>query len=233
MSPGLSAVVFDLDDTLYPERQFVAGGLRAAAEWAAQRVPRPARAIGREMERLAETGGRGRTFDLWLHENGLPGEWAQALVEAYRAHRPRLELFPDAGRALERLRRRVKLGLVTEGDEKSQRAKLAALGLDGVLDAVVILGWDEQERWKPSPEPFARALAALAVPGPEAAYVGDNPAKDFRGARAMGMRTVRVRRPGGMHSGREPAAEADAPEVEVVTLDELEGALGFGPEAIR
>ncbi|MGH2626977.1 MAG: HAD hydrolase-like protein, partial [Anaerolineales bacterium] len=105
-------------------------------------------------------------------------------------------------------------------------------GLANVFGVVVILGWNERDRWKPNPEPLARALAALAVAGPEAAHVGDNPAKDFRGARALGMRTVRIRRPGGLHANREPADEADAPDAEIGNLDELESALGMAPEEI-
>ena len=232
MSPGLRAVVFDLDDTLYPERQFVAGGLIAAAEWAADRVQRAPEGIAREMQRMADTGRQGKTFDLWLEQNRLPPEWRDALIGAYRAHRPRLGMYPDAARALDRLQRRVKLGLVTEGDGQAQRAKVAALGLEEVFQVVVILGREEQGRWKPNPEPFARALAGLDVPGPEAAYVGDNPAKDFRGARALGMRTVRVRRSDGLHAEREPAEEADAPDAEIESLDELEIALGLAPEGV-
>ncbi len=232
MSPGLRAVVFDLDDTLYPERQFVAGGLMAAAEWAADRLQRAPEVIAREMRHGADVGPRGKTFDLWLEENKLPLEWRDRLIEAYRGHRPHLGLYPDAARALDRLRRRVKLGLVTEGDGQAQQAKVAALGLEGSFDVVVILGREEQGHWKPHTEPFVRALAALEVLGLEAGYVGDNPAKDFRGARALGMRTVRVRRSDGLHASREPAEEADAPDTEIENLDELEAALGLTAEEV-
>lgn len=230
MSPGLRAVVFDLDDTLYPERQFVVGGLMAAAAWAADRLPRTPQGIAHEMQHIADTEPPGKTFDLWLERNRLSPEWRDALIEAYQTHPPQLRMYPDAGRAVERLRRRVKLGLVTEGDGQAQRAKLAGLGLGDVFDVIVILGREEQARWKPDPEPFMRALAALGLPGPEAAYVGDNPAKDFRGARSLGMRTVRVRRLGGLHASREPATEADAPDTEIDSLDGLEAALGLASE---
>ncbi|MGH2606972.1 MAG: HAD hydrolase-like protein, partial [Anaerolineales bacterium] len=68
--------------------------------------------------------------------------------------------------------------------------------------------------------------------GAEAAYIGDNPAKDFRGARALGMRTVRVRRSEGLHAEREPAVEADAPDTEIENLDALEAALGLASEEV-
>jgi putative hydrolase of the HAD superfamily len=51
-------------------------------------------------------------------------------------------------------------------------------------------------------------------------YVGDNPAKDFVGARALGWRTIRIRRAAGEHSlvEAQPGYEADQ---EIADLGEL------------
>lgn len=223
----MRAVVFDLDDTLYPEWEFVAGGLRAAAEWASARSGLESHVVESELTALARGGPRGKTFDLWLSQRSLPEAWRTDLVGAYRAHRPHLQMYADARRALERLKRKYKVGLVTEGDAGAQRAKLAALGVEERFGAVVILGREEAALWKPNPEPFRRCLAALGVRPAEAAYVGDNPSKDFRGAREIGMRTVRVRRHGGVYADLEPATEQDAPDVEMEDLDRLEAALGL------
>jgi putative hydrolase of the HAD superfamily len=53
--------------------------------------------------------------------------------------------------------------------------------------------------WKPSPAPYRKMLAALAVPAGDALYVADNPAKDFVAARKAGWWTVQVRRPEGQY----------------------------------
>jgi len=225
MSTGLRAVVFDLDDTLYPEREFVAGGMQAAARWAAGQAGIGVEVVEAELQECAQTGPAGKTFDTWLQRRNLPADWRRELVNAYRTHRPRIRLYADARRALERMGRIYELGLVTEGDSAAQRAKLTALGVESLFRAVVILGRDELGNWKPSPEPFARCLEALGVPAQEAVYVGDNPRKDFRGARQIGMRTVRVRRPGGIYAKLEPASADDAADLELADLDGLEAAL--------
>jgi len=225
MSSGLRAVVFDLDDTLYPEREFVAGGMRAAARWAAAQAGIGVEIVEAELQVSERTGPSGKTFDTWLRRRNLPADWRRDLVHAYRTHRPRIRLFPDAQRALERLGPSYELGLVTEGDSAAQRAKLTALGVESLFRAVVILGRDELGHWKPSPEPFARCLEAMGVLAAEAVYVGDNPRKDFRGARQIGMRTVRVRRPGGIYADLEPASADDAADAELADLDRLEAVL--------
>jgi putative hydrolase of the HAD superfamily len=87
------------------------------------------------------------------------------------------------------------------------------------------LGEDERENWKPSKKPFERVLSTLGVAGGDAAYIGDNPLKDFAGARQLGMKTVRVRRPGGEHSHEEPPEPDYAADIEVAQLTEIEPAL--------
>ncbi len=221
--PALTAVAFDLDDTLYPEREFVRSGYRAVAEWAEGRLGLAAPITLAELESLFEAGIRREIFDLWLEEKGLdPATWVPTMIETYRGHSPRINLFPDAQPLIHWLRaRRVRLGLITEGVRGVQQGKLRALGLDRTFEAVVIGGEDERENWKPSRAPFESWLAEMNLKGEGTWYLGDNPAKDFRGAREAGMHTIRVRRMGGLHASQEPLTQNDAAEVEVRDLSEV------------
>jgi len=45
---------------------------------------------------------------------------------------------------------------------------------------------------KPSPLSFRVACRLLDVPPPATIYVGNDPRKDFAGARAAGLRTIRI-----------------------------------------
>lgn len=198
----LDAVCFDLDDTLYPSRDYVLGGYRAAAAFAEARWGLPADDFYARACRVAaqQEPGRGAVFDAVLEEYGRREETAvRLLVLAYRAHRPVLDLFPDALAVLRALRaRRLKTGLITDGMGSMQRHKIEALGLAGMIDAVVCTDELGREFWKPSPVPFRVALEWLGVEPRRAAYVADNPAKDFAGPNALGMRTFQVcRTPGG------------------------------------
>ncbi|MBI5543559.1 MAG: HAD-IA family hydrolase [Deltaproteobacteria bacterium] len=217
-----SCVLFDLDDTLYPEADFVRSGFDAVSRELARRFGIASAKAREALDQSLARHGRGRTFDLALEQLGLdntPGLVSE-LVRVYRGHCPAIALYPDASRALDRLSARgVRLGLVTDGDPQVQRSKARTLGLERWLTALVFT-WDAgPEHQKPHPSGYERALVALGVAAEGAVYVGDNPAKDFRGARGLGLRTVRVRR--GAHAGLEAAGPEDGADTEVEDLDAL------------
>jgi putative hydrolase of the HAD superfamily len=217
----IKAWIFDLDDTLYPESDYVRSGFRAVGEWAERRLGLSQPIVRSELQSLFDADFRSDSFQWWLADRGLPESLLPEMVQAYRDHSPQVEFFPETSRVLDALKKTFRLGLVTQGRRTAQEAKIRALGLDHWMNAIVILGEEDRAEWKPNREPFYRALAMLSVAGGDAAYVGDNPQKDFRGAREAGLHTVRIRRPGGFHTGDEPATAEDAPDREIHSLDQL------------
>ncbi|NUQ63593.1 MAG: HAD-IA family hydrolase [Pirellulales bacterium] len=226
--PCLRAIVFDLDDTLYPEHQYVQSGIRAVAAWAERQFGMPREHVLEELENKIRTGVRNRTFDGWLAAHRLdPVRWVPEMVRVYREHNPQIALFPELAAMLPRWRRQYRLGLVTDGYLEVQRRKIAACRLADFLDAIVCSDELGRDAWKPSARPFALVLQRLGVAGDEAVYVGDNPAKDFRGAKLLGMGTIRVRRPGGLHSNVEPLSDEDSPHTEVSQWSDVDAALAI------
>ena len=226
-----SAVLLDLDDTLYPEREFARGGFRAAAtlvtEASRLRVPdgSPTRDASATFELLwqrFESGVRGSIFDSVLTELNLPhdAKLIDELVKTYRTHEPQLTLFDDADRLLTLLAPQFGLGLLTDGPAEVQRRKVKALGLTSRIEAIVYSDDFGREHWKPSPIPYLELLRKMHVDPSHAVYVGDNPKKDFIGARRLGLQTVRIRRPNTEHGHLEaqPGFEADH---EIASLDLL------------
>jgi len=227
----LKAIVFDLDDTLYPERQYALSGFAAVADWAEASLGIPKEQGYAELEAYFDNGVRGDTFNRWLEAHGLePDKWMREMVECYRDHSPSLEPYPEAHAVLNSLSGRYRLGLITQGHKPGQQRKLSALGLKDVFEAVVILGEEDRQDWKPSQAPFERLLDQLDLAGSQAAYIGDNPLKDFVGARRLGMLTIWVRRPAGEHvndvpPGPEYLADIDLPDL-MALENALEGATG-------
>jgi len=228
----IQAIVFDLDDTLYPERDYVFSGFRAVATWAEEHLGIPADQGFTELRRLFEDGVRGDTFDRWLESHGLkPDEWVPRMVQVYREDHPHIEAYPEVPGLLQRLRPRYRLGLVSDGHAEVQKRKLTALGLASCFDVLVFSDEWGREAWKPNSRPFEIALERLKVIGSEAVYVADNPTKDFLGARQVGIWTVRLRRLDGLYSHLEPPSPDHAPDVEIESLDGLEAILqGIGEE---
>jgi putative hydrolase of the HAD superfamily len=220
--PRTRAVVFDLDDTLYPESAYVRSGFRAVAQAAARLYGVPAAEAYRELEQLFREGVRGDTFDRWLYVRGITAD-VNELVAAYRSHTPTIEPFEEVPGLLADLRERgFRLGLLSDGEPEIQYGKLDALGLRDAFDATLVSGELGRDAWKPSPRGLATLLERLGVGASEAVYVSDNPAKDFKAARDAGMRSIWVRREGGVYSHLEPQSPEYAPDEVARSLDEIE-----------
>jgi putative hydrolase of the HAD superfamily len=226
-------VLFDLDDTLYPERSFVDGGFRAVGRFLAPHVGRSPATIAHRLGALHERDGRGHLFDTLLAELGHPPDpdLVLAALLAYRTHRPRLRPFPDAVASLDRIRAAgLATGLVTDGLASVQRRKLAALPeIARRLDVTVFTDELDGAHAKPSAVPFRVACRLLATEPAEAVYVANDPRKDFAGARAAGLATIRTGRlpdEGGTRRVRPgDGIDADAVEANLAAVgDRLLGA---------
>jgi len=232
--PKLLAIAFDLDDTLYPEREYALSGFRAVAEWAEVALGLPRRQVYTELQGLFESGARRNSFNRWLEGRGLaPNTWLSEMVNCYRQHVPQLAPFPGVVELLENHYGSYRMAILTQGYAAGQRGKIKALGVEHYFETILILDETEREQWKPSRRAFERLLAELNVGSDEVAYIGDNPEKDFYGARQLGILTVRVRRPGGEHAHKEPIDPSYAPDVQVNEFSALPKALKLEPRLIR
>ena len=190
----VEAVIFDLDDTIYPQAEWLAGAWCAVAEAAVTYGVDPGR-LRRSLHAVAEEGSdRGRVIDRALESLGAGRAPVRPLVAVFRRYRAaRLWPFPGAAESLRFLSSRVTIGLVTDGDPDIQRSKLRALRLDHAFDVVVLSDELGVSRRKPHPAPLIQAAATLGVDRAACVYIGDRPAKDVAAAQAARMRSVRVR----------------------------------------
>jgi len=220
------AIVFDLDDTLYPERDFVLSGFRAVAQWGEMHLGIQRDQGYAHLCALYESGVRGDTFNRWLAAQGIAdARLISQLIQVYREHLPRLTPFPEVPDLLTRLHHRYRLGLLSDGYLDVQRRKLVALGLESYFGAIVFSDEWGREAWKPSLKPFQAILQQLKVPASAVIYVADNPLKDFLGARQVGMFTVRIQRSGGEYAHLVPPTPQHAPDHTITDLTELERVL--------
>ena len=182
--PDAVAVVFDLDDTLYKESDFVASAYKliSCAVGGAH-----SESVFREMWEgfLASRS----VFDdlVARHDTGLS---VDDLVSIYRFHFPVISLAEGARALLDNLKTSgVTLGLVTDGRTKTQLNKIRALGIESYFDRVVI-----SEQFG-SEKPHQRNFECLHenAPPERCVYVADNPAKDFCTPNRLGWVTIGIR----------------------------------------
>ena len=191
----IRGVVFDIDDTLYLERDYVRSGFLHVARTIG-RSDEEVRTLAAWLWAAFEAGVRSDTFDrlrATFPDVGRRSSTAD-LVEAYRSHVPSIDLLPGTADVLDSLRRRgTRLGVLSDGPGDSQAAKARALGLDTWFDPVLLTSSYGTDFAKPGHAGFAEIARLWALPPAELVYVADNPAKDFVGPRGLGWRTVRIR----------------------------------------
>ena len=218
-------LVFDLDDTLYPEATYARSGLRAAGTWAEQELAIPG--LVEVLLSIFESGRRGDIFDAALLQAGKHGgpDVVARMVDVYRRHEPELALFEDAAWALMRYGSIAPLAILTDGYADVQRAKVTALGVANRFRHIVYTdALGGRDAWKPSPVGIADIEQAV----PEArafVYVADNPSKDFVAPNARGWRTIQIVRPSGQYRAAVPA-DGGVPQHKIAALTELPDILG-------
>jgi len=197
-------VYFDLDDTLVDTTAAVAAGFRAAVARLEEAGAVPGGDGGREayelipglLESFRSLFTREILAALLVEFGAEPTEYEGLLTEAAGVFRARLlatvRPFPGVPETLAELGKRgVGRGVLTDGRTDDQLAKLAAAGLDGALDPVIVSGDYPPFTMKPSQVLFADAARAVGLKPANIAYVGDR-TKDVVGANVAAMVSVRV-----------------------------------------
>jgi putative hydrolase of the HAD superfamily len=218
-------VVLDIDDTLYLERDYVRSGFTAVGVWAEEELGLDG--LGDRAWAAFEAGARRTIFDEALAAAGVDATdgLVLRLVQVYRSHAPTIEMLSDARAWLERLDPHTALAVVTDGPLASQQAKAEALRLSRWAGPIVFTETLGPGRGKPDPAAFEHLEREVGLHGERCAHVADNPAKDFVAPKGLGWRTVRVRRPGGLHADVPSGDDVDA---EITSLDDLDAALAWG-----
>jgi putative hydrolase of the HAD superfamily len=224
----IEAVLFDVDFTLVrPGPELGPEGYRRAGErhGLALDPDRYGEARMRALEDLQLHPELEHDEEIWvaftrrvIEGMGGSGDAAQTLAleitRAWEVH-GNFELYEDVLPVVEELRRhRLKVGLVSN-TSRDLAEFVAHHALD--VDATVASG--AHGHVKPHRSIFDAVLAQLGVAPERAAMVGDSPADDIEGARALGMKAFLLDR-----EGRHPEWEDALPN-----LFALPAALGLPP----
>jgi FMN hydrolase / 5-amino-6-(5-phospho-D-ribitylamino)uracil phosphatase len=233
LDPTPKAVIFDLDDTLCDYATAREARLRRAFTLSPDR--------GTQISDIADLD-RMIAESIQMHPHGADHfeelfarfgitdtARASAAADWYRKHRFHgLRLFPETEAVFSAVRsvvlddgdRRTRpIGIVTNGPTEVQRAKLQLLGIERLVDFVLVS--EEFGVAKPEPEIFREALRLAGVMPEEAVFVGDSAEFDIAGAQAAGIPAVWLNRHQRPWTGPGPA-----PTRQIHTLSDLPQLLG-------
>ena len=206
MSSPIKAILFDIDDTLFPTSAFAQEARRAAVhamveagfgfdenavfeellEVIAEFSSNYAHHFNKLVMRLDPSGERTPNIDLVV----------AAGVSAYHDTKFRsLQPFADVPAMLEYARQRGWIvGVLSHGWTSKQAEKLVRLGVASLFDPGAIFISEKIGINKPNPKLYVRAAEELGLEPEEIIHVGDSPAHDVAPARSLGMTTVWARR---------------------------------------
>jgi len=200
----VSAVLFDLDDTLFDHRGCARDALEAVRtshacfrEMAFAKLERAHAQLLEELHHDVMTGrvsleaARNERFRRLFAAAGVTAvdDLARRAAATYRArYAEARRAVAGAADVLRLVRARARIGIVSNNLLEEQREKLRVCGLDGFVDALVVS--EEAGVSKPDPAIFRLVLERLGCAAREAVMVGDSWTADIAGARAAGIRAI-------------------------------------------
>lgn len=180
-----TCIVFDLDDTLYKEIEFLKSGYK----YIVNKLPLMEKdQIYENMLQKYKVGE-----DVFNYVQQLLPEFDKSvLLQWYRSHKPDIHLDDNTLDCLKFLKtNNVILGLISDGRSVTQRNKIEALGLNElILDEDIVIS---EELGSEKPSEINYQYIAQKHPGCSFFYVGDNPKKDFIAPNKLGWKTIGLR----------------------------------------
>ena len=142
-------LLFDLDDTLYPEKTYIYQGFFAVAKFLSMKTKSDTIKTYLDLIKIFRMGSK-KVFDDLLNEYRLDIE-PFSLINVYREAERKLYYYPEVPSALNYIRSlQIKLILLTNGDSETQRKKIKILGIEKYFDDIFVLDDFGKEYWKPS-----------------------------------------------------------------------------------
>ncbi len=211
----IKGVIFDIDDTLYLEKDYVKSGFTAVSRYIEDKTSIDRNTMFDSLWQAFLDGVRRNTFNLLLENHpALVSHFTiHELVDVYRNHEPSIQLLPEVRRLLINLRNKgYRLGIVSDGFLQSQQLKVRALGLEKLVDTIQLTDKWGREYWKPHPRGFEACAKELGVRHNELCYIADNTEKDFVSPRQLGWFTIHAMVPGQQYKSSRnilPSAKPD------------------------
>lgn len=174
-----TVIVFDLDDTLYNELDY----LKSAYEEIAQHIsPKNHKELYAQMLSIYRENKNVFEFLCDKYKLRLEG-----LLTIYRNHKPNIKLKDGALEIIRKIKsKNGKIAIVTDGRYATQMTKIKALKLSDFVDKIVIS--EEIGSEKPSLKNFS--IVEENLTGKLYYYIADNLKKDFLGPNQLGWKTV-------------------------------------------
>ncbi|MDC3122050.1 HAD family hydrolase [Prochlorococcus sp. AH-716-J21] len=163
-------IVFDLDDTLYSENDYVISGIKYLEDFSNIFNSFSLKGILQD----AYKNGKSDFLEVACKKLKLSNKSKESLLWLYRLHKPKIELAYGVKETLDILQNmQIKVVILTDGRSVTQRLKVNSLGID---DLPLYIS-EDYESEKPDKKRFLQV--EYDYPNMRYIYIADNPEKDF------------------------------------------------------
>lgn len=223
----IKAVVFDMDDTLYPEREYLISGFKKISDFFY--VEYGINGVAEVLLELFDTDKK-RVYERFLDKIGKinDNDLLAKMIEIYRENKPaELHFFNDVLPLFSRLKKNhIKIGVITDGRVDGQQNKVDALSLSTYAECIILTEKFGGEIYrKPHPISFINMAQKLEIDYTEMLYVGDNPVKDFAISEVLPIKTVEIERDRKIHDCKD-YLKGIKPHYKIKSMYEIDSIIG-------
>ena len=210
-----SFFVFDLDDTLFQELDFLKSGYSRISSQLAEFINSD---ISQEMMERHQNKENVFQWILNRYQKEIPHINIAWLLKEYREHTPAIELTEKTAAFLQQLKvSNIPMGLITDGRSITQRNKLKALGIENYFSDIIV----SEEFGSEKPAERNYLYFQDKYPGMNFYFFGDNTSKDFIVPKKLGWKTFCIKS-SGTHIHKQSFDKEPFPDYIIADLGEIE-----------
>jgi len=185
-------IIFDLDDTLYNEADFINSGFNAVSRHLKKQFDIPTKTTVRLLNKYLKKG-RSYIIDNTLTElNIYTKKEVKNCIDIYRHHRPNIKIPIESKKLLKQLKP-WPIYIISDGHKVVQKNKIIALGLEKMVKKYILTHLYGNKYEKPSAYCFELIRKWEETTPNKIVYIADDPNKDFIGIKKLGYRTIRIK----------------------------------------
>ncbi len=189
-------IIFDLDDTLYPQAEYTRQCLHNSCEIIQKYFDVSKDILKKELDIILDNKGieYRHIYDDLFEKLKIDGKARLSeIIKKFKETKPNIQPYKNTVKVLEYLvKQKYILSIITDGPVEIQKYKIQNLGIEPYFSQVIYTDEFGVEHRKPSEKAFNYFLGNTGANPQECIYIGNDPGRDFIPAKKTGMYSVRI-----------------------------------------
>lgn len=186
----IKLIIFDLDDTLYKEKDYVRSWFNVCSKYIAEKFNLSEKEVFDELMFSFKNHWRWKNFNHIVLKFKLPYDELMKLVKIYQKHLPDIQLKKSVVEWLKKLKEKFQIVILTNAEIQGQKNKVEALWIWHIVDKIYYASAEWSEFEKPHERFFLKILKDFKLNKDEVIMVGDDLEADIGGAHNVWIKSL-------------------------------------------